>query len=86
MAKRNLPTSDVVTEERVTDEKRGKVTNCQRLNVRKKPNKESEIQAVIQTGTEVTIDLTRSTRNWYNIRIVESGVSGFCMSEYVSVY
>lgn len=85
MAKRNLPTHDINKEERVIDEKRGLVTNCLKLNVRKKPNKESQVLVVVDAGTEVIIDLNRSTRNWYNVR-TESGVSGFCMSEYVNVY
>ena len=65
-------------------EKLGIVTNCSRLNVRKKPNKEAKILAVIDEGTELTVNLSRSTRNWYSVSL-ESGLYGYCMTEYIDI-
>lgn len=91
MAKRKIPTlnePEVVTEEVTTVEAPksvvGIVSGCKRLNVRKGPSKTAAVIEEINVGAKVTIDLTKSTDEWYNIHN-ESGNTGFCMKKFVTV-
>lgn len=62
----------------------GVVHNCEKLNVRKRPSKDSEIVFVLNEGSEISIDEENSTEEWYSITHV-SGVEGFCMKQFVSI-
>ena len=62
----------------------GVVHNCEKLNVRKQPSKDSEIVFVLNEGSEISIDEENSTEEWYSITHV-SGVEGFCMKQFVSM-
>lgn len=66
------------------DVKFGFVTDCEKLNVRKKPNIDSEVLFELPRLTEVVIDETKSTEEFYKICEV-SGMEGFCMKRYISV-
>lgn len=59
----------------------GYVNGCEKLNVRKEPNKESEVITIIDKGLEVTIDPDNSSTEWYAIKAV--GVEGFVMSKFI---
>ena len=59
----------------------GFVDGCEKLNVRKEPNKESDVVTVIDRGLEVTIDPEKSSTEWYAINTV--GVEGFVMSKFI---
>ena len=61
----------------------GVVHNCEKLNVRKQPSKDSEIVFVLNEGSEISIDEENSTEEWYSITHV-SGVEGFCMKQFVT--
>ena len=79
---------EVVIEEFVveTEEKpkTGKVVNCELLNVREQPNTNAEIVCMIKRNTEVEIDVTKSTSDFYKICIA-SGIEGFCMKKFILV-
>lgn len=66
------------------DEVVGVVTNCQRLNVRKEPDADSEVVTVISQLEEVVIDTNRSTEEWYAVCLV-SGIEGFCMKKFIVI-
>ena len=62
----------------------GVVHNCEKLNVRKQPSKDSEIVFVLNEGSRISIDEENSTEEWYSSAHV-SGVEGFCMKQFVSM-
>lgn len=59
----------------------GVVANCAKLNVRKDPDKNSEVIAVIENGTEVVIVPSKSTSDWYYIALWE----GYVMKDYIII-
>lgn len=61
----------------------GKVTNCNKLNVRKQPNTDGVVIAVVDKNTAITIDLSKSTDEWYSVVI--GNTSGYCMKKYVTI-
>ena len=62
----------------------GVVTDCLRLNIRKEPNKDSKVAAIVNCLDEVKIDLETSTDEWYAVCTV-AGIEGFCMKKYIAV-
>lgn len=60
----------------------GVVANCDRLNVRKKPHRGSDVLTVIEEDNTVEIDLYKSTKNWYFVK-TESGIEGYSMADYI---
>lgn len=60
----------------------GTVANCDRLNVRKKPHRASEVLTVIEEDETVEITMYESTKSWYYVK-TESGVEGYCMKDYI---
>lgn len=61
----------------------GKIVGCERLNVRKLPDKNAEILGVVTEGSKVQIDLSKSTTNWYAV-YTAAGLEGYCMKKYIS--
>ena len=83
MAKHNLHEPEIEVETSLEEKPRfGIVANCDRLNVRNKPNRSSEVLAVIEEDEEVAIFMSKSTRNWYYVQ-TESGVKGYSMADYI---
>lgn len=62
----------------------GKVTGCNKLNVREEPDINSAIVCVIDIGTELMIDPEYSTKEWYNV-CTSAGLDDFCMRKFVQV-
>ena len=62
----------------------GVVINCDKLNIRKKPDFNADVVGMVDVGTVLTIDVTGSTEDFYKVRI-KSGMFGFCMKEFVEV-
>ena len=60
----------------------GIVANCDRLTVRKKPHRASDVLTVIEEDETVEITMYESTKNWYYVK-TESGVEGYCMKDYI---
>ena len=60
---------------------KGVVSNCNKLKVRMEPNFDSIVLRTVNSGTEITMDVTRSTDEWYYV----PDLNGFCMKEYITV-
>ena len=87
MAKNKTTNSPVEAVDEVVKEDvllTGVVTDCFRLNVRKKPDKTADIVTVVDSSTQLKIDEKKSTDNWYHV-LDGDGNSGYCMKQYVSV-
>ena len=65
-------------------QKLGVVINCNNLNIRKHPDLNSDIICAIKRSTEVMIDDSEYTEDFYKICTV-SGIEGFCMKQYIEV-
>lgn len=62
----------------------GVVTNCVKLNVRNKPEDKAKILTEVPVLSELEIEKEKSTDKWYKVTTA-SGISGFCMKQFVSV-
>lgn len=62
----------------------GVVENCNKLNVREKPSLDSTIICEINSQTELMIDESKSTDDFYKVLTV-SGLEGFCMKKFITV-
>lgn len=62
---------------------KGKVVGCERLRVRKLPDKNAEVLGTIEADSKVQIDLSKSTTNWYAV-YTAAGLAGYCMKKYIS--
>ena len=60
----------------------GNVAGCAKLNVRKEPNKDAEILAVINEGAEVVINKIKSTMDFYSV-CTAAGIDGYCMKKFI---
>ena len=55
-----------------------------RLNVRSKPSSSAGILHVLEPGTKVNIDSSKSTADWYYI-YTDKGLWGYCLKELITV-
>ena len=62
--------------------RKGFVSGCKRLNIRKKPNINSDVVCVVDAGTELLIIKSDSTNEWFEVIEVD-GEKGYCMKKYV---
>lgn len=62
----------------------GVVTDCLKLNIRKEPNKDSDVVVIVTCLDELKIDPNTSTDDWYAVCTV-AGIEGFCMKKFVAV-
>ncbi len=62
----------------------GTVTECLRLNIRRKPSKDAEIIAIAGCLDKVKIDPDASTDEWYAVCTV-AGAEGFCMKKFIAI-
>lgn len=74
---------DIRVEETVEDII-GVVTDCLKLNIRKDPNKDSDVVVVVTCLDELKIDPNNSTDDWYAVCTV-TDIEGFCMKKFVAV-
>lgn len=77
------PVEEVV-EEASTKPKAGIVTDCLKLNVREKPDKDSDIVCEITASTELVIYEEESTEEFYKI-CTYSGIDGYCMKKFITI-
>ena len=75
----NIPNENSVLEEKTII---GIVSNCTKLNVRENPTKSGEVKYILNSGTEVIIDIEKSTDTWYYVTI-PSGIEGYCMKQFI---
>lgn len=62
----------------------GVVTDCHKLNIRERPDKNSEVVTIVNCLEKLTIYPDASTDDWYAVRTA-SGIDGFCMKKYISI-
>lgn len=74
----------VIETEEINHELYGVVTNCLRLNIRKKPDKDSSVVVVVTCLDELKIDTDTSTDDWYAV-CTASGIEGFCMKKFIAI-
>lgn len=70
--------------EQFTNRVLGMVHECVKLNIRAAPAKTADIKTVEFAGTFLTVDLDKSTDDWYCVWNAE-GIEGFCMKQYVTI-
>lgn len=79
---------EIIKEENIKEEVKrtvkGKVIDCTRLNVRRRPNKDSEVNCVIDVDSIVEINENKSNDEWYRVT-TDNGVYGYCMKQYISL-
>ena len=69
------------------ESKVGVVSNCEKLNLRRSPLKDSDGANIITellTGVAVVIDEDESTSNFYKV-ITEDGLEGYCMRQFIEI-
>ena len=60
------------------------VSNCSRLNIRKKPNLNANVVCVVNAGTELTVAQPfKNGDEWMRVS-TKDGVEGHCMRKYVT--
>ena len=74
---------DATTETNSAAVAKGVVANCAKLNVRAKASVKADVVAILNAGDEVSIDVDKSTEEWFKIRTVD-GVKGYCMRKFVN--
>ena len=62
----------------------GTVANCAKLNVRIKPVAGAQVVSVIDAGTQVEIDESKSTDEWYKV-LIPAVNEGYCMRKFIDV-
>lgn len=79
-----LEEAEVVTEEVIPKTVIGFVSNCDRLNVREKPYKGSNVLTILGGGCDVIINEHLSTETFYHVQ-TRHGIQGFCQKDYISI-
>lgn len=67
-----------------TENTRTGIVNCLRLHILFEPNVDSEVVCKVRYLTEVAIDMTNSTEDFYKI-YTAIGAEGFCQKEYITI-
>lgn len=75
---------ELVVEPIVSAVARGIVKGCNMLNIRQTPSMTANVVDIIGEGTEVEVELTESTEDFYKI-CTAAGSEGYCMSTYVEI-
>ena len=75
---------EIFSENKVENNTTGIVVDCEKLNIRNKPNMNGEIICVVAKGSIVVIYETESTDEWYKV-CAENGAEGFCMRKFIEV-
>ena len=81
------PVDQTVEESPKKETKVGIVANCEKLNLRRSPLKDSDganIITVLLPGVAVLIDEDESTSNFYKVT-TEDGLEGYCMRQFIEV-
>lgn len=82
--------NEITFEESVAEEvtekplKTGIVRNCNSLNLRKEPNKKSDVLCVIRKGTELMIEPDFIDDEWYGV-YTSAGIGGYCMKKFIEI-
>lgn len=60
------------------------IVNCLRLHILSEPDANSEVVCKVRYLTEVAIDMTKSTNDFYKI-YTAIGAEGFCPKEHITI-
>ncbi len=76
---------DVNLDDLVKDElPLGKVSDCEKLNVREQPSKDSKPIEILDKDDIVEIDMNSSTDDFYKV-FTKSSKSGYCMKKFIKI-
>lgn len=75
---------EIIETETSSKLKEGIVTDCIKLNVRETPDTNAEILCEIQKDSEVMVDKSESTDEFYKV-YTNSSIEGFCMKKYIAL-
>lgn len=79
----NEKTETVTEEIKYVD---GRVKENFNLNVRKRPNRLSEVVTVIDSNTKLKVSGSESTKDFYKVFLINrTGISGFCSKEFIEI-
>ena len=81
------PVDQPVEEAPKKETKVGIVANCEKLNLRRSPLKDSDGANIITellSGVAVVIDEDESTPNFYKVT-TETGLDGYCMKQFIEL-
>ena len=81
------PIDQLIEEAPKKETKVGIVANCEKLNLRRSPLKDSDGANIITEllpGVAVVIDEDESTSDFYKVT-TETGLEGFCMKQYIEL-
>ena len=81
------PVDQPVEETLKKESKVGIVANCEKLNLRRSPLKDSDGANIITEllpGVAVVIDEDESTPNFYKVT-TETGLEGYCMKQFIEL-
>ena len=81
------PVDQPVEEAPKKESKVGIVANCEKLNLRRSPLKDSDGANIITEllpGVAVVIDEDESTPNFYKVT-TETGLEGYCMRQFIEL-
>lgn len=86
------PKESPVTEESVEEDAHeesvkqvfGVVSDCEKLNVRKEPDLDATSLYIVDSETELMVDLDTSTDNWYHV-YNSSGLDGYCVKSFIKI-
>lgn len=81
------PVDQPVEEAPKKESKVGIVANCEKLNLRRSPLKDSDGANIITellSGVAVVIDEDESTPDFYKV-ITETGLEGYCMRRFIEL-
>lgn len=82
-AKEPEPEKNYGIREETTPRSYGVVNSkCARLNIREEANTDAKKLAVVNSGTRLRIDKSKSTNEFFRI-ILDSGISGFAVKEFI---
>ena len=79
------PLDQTIEEAPKKESKVGTVVNCEKLNLRRSPLKDSDganIIAELLSGVAVIIDEDESTPDFYKVT-TETGLEGYCMKQFI---
>ena len=75
--------SKETTEEDIVLEVLGVVTGCNLLNVRSKPEPNSEILTIIPTDSVITISDVNASQDFYKVLVGD--LEGYCMKKFIKI-
>lgn len=62
----------------------GAITNCEKLNVRSRPDENAPIVCILYVGDKFMVDLDKSKDGWYCV-YTSGGNWGYCLKAYVKL-